>query len=41
MIGYQNALAEMMNGILKQEFLIKKCRCFTELKKMVKESIER
>jgi len=37
---YQNALAERMNGILKQEFLIEKCRCFAELKKMVKESIE-
>lgn len=37
---YQNALAERMNGILKQEFLIVKCNNGTELEKLVKESID-
>lgn len=37
---YQNALAERVNGILKQEFLIDKCRDLNELKRLVKESIE-
>ncbi|MBW8191504.1 integrase core domain-containing protein, partial [Neiella marina] len=36
---YQNALAERVNGILKQEFLLHRCRSFTELKQVVKESI--
>lgn len=36
---YQNALAERMNGILKQEFLIEKCKDFFDLKKMVEEAI--
>lgn len=37
---YQNALAERVNGILKQEFLIYKCKTFEELKALVKESID-
>ena len=37
---YQNALAERINGILKQEFLIYKCNNAKELNKLVKESIE-
>lgn len=37
---YQNALAERVNGILKQEFLIYKCRNLNELKYLVKQSIE-
>ncbi len=37
---YQNALAERVNGILKQEFLINRCSTFEELKKVVSESIE-
>ncbi len=36
---YQNALAERVNGILKQEFLLYKCKTLTELKKLVRESI--
>lgn len=36
---YQNALAERMNGILKNEFLIYKCNNEQELKKLVDESI--
>lgn len=36
---YQNALAERINGILKQEFLIYKCKNINNLKQMVKESI--
>lgn len=36
---YQNALAERINGILKQEFLIYKCKNIQDLKQMVKESI--
>ncbi|WP_345341353.1 IS3 family transposase, partial [Corallincola platygyrae] len=36
---YQNALAERVNGILKQEFLLHKCHSFTELKQLVKESV--
>jgi len=36
---YQNALAERVNGILKQEFLLYRCKTFAELKKLVKESI--
>ena len=36
---YQNALAERVNGILKQEFLLYKCRNLNELKCLVKESI--
>lgn len=37
---YQNALAERVNGILKQEFLWLKCRTGDELKQLVKESVE-
>jgi len=36
---YQNALAERVNGILKQEFLLYKCKTFNELKALIKESI--
>jgi len=37
---YQNALAERVNGILKQEFLLHKCQTLNELKCLVRESIE-
>ena len=37
---YQNALAERINGILKQEFLFIKCKNKEELKKQIGESIE-
>jgi transposase InsO family protein len=37
---YQNALAERVNGILKQEFLIYRCRTFEEMKTLVAESID-
>ncbi len=37
---YQNALAERVNGILKQEFLIHKCKNGKELEQLIKESIE-
>ncbi len=37
---YQNALAERVNGILKQEFLIYQCRTFEDMKVLVAESIE-
>lgn len=37
---YQNALAERINGILKQEFLIHKCKNKEELGVLIKESIE-
>ncbi|MFC6631996.1 IS3 family transposase [Microbulbifer taiwanensis] len=36
---YQNALAERVNGILKQEFLTVRCRTFAELKVLLEESI--
>lgn len=36
----QNALAERINGILKHEFLIYKCKNGQELSKLIKESIE-
>jgi transposase InsO family protein len=36
---YQNALAERVNGILKQEFLLYQCNTFNELKLLIKESI--
>lgn len=36
---YQNALAERINGILKQEFLIHKCNDGKELNQLIKESI--
>ena len=37
---YQNAMAERVNGILKQEFLLYRCRTLAELKKLVAQSIE-
>jgi len=37
---YQNALAERINGILKQEFLIYRCKTLAELKTLVAESIK-
>lgn len=37
---YQNALAERINGILKQEFLLEKCRTGKELELLIKESID-
>ena len=36
---YQNALAERINGILKQEFLVHKCNNKAELECLLKESI--
>ncbi len=36
---YQNALAERVNGILKQEFLLYQCNTMDELKVLIKESI--
>lgn len=36
---YQNALAERINGILKHEFLLTRCRNQDELKRAVKQSI--
>ena len=37
---YQNALAERINGILKQEFLIESCANGKELQNLVRESIQ-
>lgn len=37
---YQNALAERVNGILKQEFLFDKCNNMQELKRLIKQSID-
>ena len=37
---YQNALAERVNGILKQEFLLYRCKTFEELEELVAESID-
>ncbi len=37
---YQNALAERVNGILKQEFFINRCRTLSELKILVQESVD-
>ena len=37
---YQNALAERVNGILKQEFLLYKCQSFDELNDLIDESID-
>lgn len=36
---YQNALAERINGILKQEFLLYRCKSFEELKVLVEQSV--
>lgn len=37
---YQNALAERVNGILKQEFLLCRCRNLKELKSQVRDSVD-
>jgi len=37
---YQNALAERVNGILKQEFLFYRCQTFNDLKVLVAESVD-
>ncbi len=37
---YQNALAERVNGILKQEFLLNKCRDLKELRQLVRDSVD-
>lgn len=37
---YQNAIAERVNGILKNEFLIYKCNNGKELNKLIEQSIE-
>lgn len=37
---YQNALAERVNGILKQEFLLHKCNNYKDLKRLIDESID-
>lgn len=37
---YQNALAERVNGILKQEFLLYKCRTLKDLKSLIQESVD-
>ncbi len=37
---YQNALAERINGILKQEFLLYRCKDIDELKKLVDQSVQ-
>lgn len=36
---YQNALAERINGILKQEFLLYPCKGLEELKKLLAQSV--
>lgn len=37
---YQNAMAERVNGILKQEFLLHRCSSFDELKVLIEESVD-
>lgn len=37
---YQNALAERMNGILKEEFLLYPCNTRHELELLVKQAVE-
>lgn len=37
---YQNALAERVNGILKQEFLLYRCKTYKDLKVLIDQSIE-
>lgn len=37
---YQNALAERVNGILKQEFLLYRCKTMKQLDKLISESID-
>lgn len=36
---YQNAMAERMNGILKQEFLFNRCNNYQDLNQLIKQSI--
>ncbi len=36
---YQNGLAERVNGALKQEFLLYRCKTFEEAKTLVAQSI--
>lgn len=36
---YQNAMAERINGILKQEFLFNKCNNYQDLKCLIKQSV--
>jgi transposase InsO family protein len=36
---YQNALAERVNGILKQEFLFNKCNNYQQLSKLIKNTV--
>lgn len=38
--SYQNALAERVNGILKQEFLTTRCNTMAELNQLIVESVE-
>jgi len=38
--GYQNALAERVNGILKLEFLIYDCQSFDDLAVWIDESVK-
>jgi transposase InsO family protein len=37
---YQNALAERVNGILKQEFLFNKCKNYQELNRLIRNSVD-
>lgn len=37
---YQNALAERINGILKQEFLFYRCKSGSQLNQLIRESVE-
>jgi putative transposase len=37
---YQNALAERVNGILKQEFLTELCQNEKQLERLIRQSIE-
>tara|TARA_R110000868_G_scaffold243100_3_gene499025 strand:- start:99421 stop:100146 length:726 start_codon:yes stop_codon:yes gene_type:complete len=37
---YQNALAERVNGILKQEFLLHRCKTFEDLRQLVMEAVQ-
>lgn len=37
---HQNVLAERINGILQQEFLLGKCNTFEELEKVIDQLVE-
>lgn len=37
---YQNAMAERVNGILKQEFLFNRCNNYQDLKLLIKQSVD-